>query len=135
MHDFSVDVSARTLSRDAEWLIQDCIGSVEALETLLLLRSRPDRAWTPEELADELRSNAASAARWLRVFNLHGLVSRDGGSYRYAPEPGRRSNAVDALSEEYAERRYSVIDRILSRPASAIRDLAEAFRIRPEEEP
>lgn len=125
---------ARAFPPEAEWLIRQVLGSVESLEILLLLRANPSRTWTGETVSDELRSNADSSSRWLARFAQHGLVETTDGTYRWDP-PQRERAAADVLAAEYAERRFAVIDRILSRGSDPVRDFAEAFRLREKEEP
>ena len=101
---------------------------MECLEILLLLRAHSARAWKAGDVADELRSNADSSARWLARLEARGLVQAVDGAYRWAPYERARA-AADVLAAEYAERRFSVIDRILRRGSSSVRAFADAFRI------
>ena len=113
-------------------LIVSHLDSVEHLDLLLLLRSKANRDWSPEEASQELRSDAASARKKLIELSSKGLVDRVGSS-RFA-FPARNADLgilVDALGEAYRDHRYSVIQTIFSKPIRALSTFADAFRIKP----
>jgi hypothetical protein len=112
------------------------INSVEQLETLLLLRSTRDREWTALQLSQELRTAADSASERLVDLESRGLLSKPRPSpptYRYAPRTPALERTVNALAGAYAERRYTVINLIFSKPVDKIRVFADAFRLRRKE--
>lgn len=114
-------------------LIAEDIDSVEQLEILLLLFQHPERTWTAESVARELRVSALSAGERLEDLTYDGLVVRvDGseGEYRYGPETPSRDEAVRGLATAYSERRVTVINLIFSKPVDKIRTFADAFRLR-----
>ncbi len=113
-----------------ERLIAAHIHSVEQLEVLLLLR-RDDRAWTAEEVARELSTNADSAMARLRDLTARGLAVVDdamAGSFRYRRGPDDRT--VSDLAECYAKRRVRVISMIFAKPPDGVQSFADAFRLR-----
>lgn len=95
---------------------------------MLLLGRTPERAWTIEELSDHLRSSARSVGLRLGSLVGHGLVAREGMSFRYAASPADDS-LVKQLGAVYEERRSSVIDQIFT-DRDPMRSFADAFRIR-----
>ena len=113
----------------ARTLIVEHIHSVEQLEILLLLRAEPDRDWTAEQINDRIKSSLSSVESRLGDLERSALVQREGNRYRYAPGP-ELAAAVTELANAYAERRYTVIDLIFSRPTDKLRVFARAFKLR-----
>ena len=112
-------------------LIADHIESVEQLEILLLLCRDPERAWSAEAVARELRISALSAGERLEDLARDALVvrERDGDlDYRYGPRDADQDEAVRGLVSAYAERRVTVINLIFSKPTDKISTFANAFR-------
>lgn len=112
------------------------INSIEQLEVLLLLHAQPQRFWTAEEVANELRIDASSAKD--RLQNLHQLnllspSSDSASSYQYAPSPHQVGQIIDELANVYAIRRVSVIQFIFSQPIDRIRVFADAFRLKKDD--
>lgn len=110
-------------------LIVDHIDSVSQLDVLMLLRSTPDRAWTPDEVARALVSRATAASGFLERLVGAQLVERDAAGYRYGPGP-RCEPVVDELAECYRTRRQTVTGLILGGGDDPVSSLADAFRFR-----
>lgn len=123
-------VSKDEIQEDVRKLIAEHIVSVEQLEVLLLLRSRPDETWTAERVSETVRTSPRSAEKRLSDLARRSLAEEapDGG-YRYAAS-GRFARAVGALAEAYAERRYTVIELIFSKPIENLRVYSDAFLFR-----
>lgn len=118
-------------------LIADHIDSVEQLEILLLLQQHPERSWTAESVARELRISPLSAGDRLKDMARSAILSRLQGSeaeYRYAPESPQMAEAVAGLATAYSERRVTVINLIFSKPVDKIRTFADAFRLRRDDD-
>jgi hypothetical protein len=117
-------------------LIADSIDSVEQLEILLLLLQRPERTWSAESVARELRVSSLSAGDRLEDLSRDALLARVKGSdeYRYAPASAELNEAVKGLATAYTERRVTVINLIFSKPVDKIRTFADAFRLRKKED-
>ncbi|HEX5752662.1 MAG TPA: hypothetical protein VFZ09_41040 [Archangium sp.] len=114
-------------------LIAEHIDSVEQLEILLLLHQHPERSWTAESVARELRISPLSAGDRLKDMARAAILARVQGSeaeYRYAPESPQMGEAVSGLAAAYSERRVTVINLIFSKPVDKIRTFADAFRLR-----
>lgn len=114
-------------------LIADSIDSVEELEILLLLLQNPERTWTAESAARELRISPLSAGDRLEELTREALLARVKGgeeAYRYAPGSPALDEAVRGLATAYTERRVTVINLIFSKPVDKIRTFADAFRLR-----
>ncbi len=108
------------------------IHSVEQLEILLLLHRHPERAWSADAVARELRIAPESAGERLEGMVHHRLFVRQGVSpkeYRYGPENMKLDDTVRDLAAEYMKRRVMVINLIYSKPIHKIRTFADAFRL------
>jgi hypothetical protein len=118
-------------------LIADHIDSVEQLEILLLLFQHPERSWTAESVARELRVSPMSAGDRLKDMARAAIFSKVQGAegeYRYAPESPQLAEAVAGLAAAYSERRVTVINLIFSKPVDKIRTFADAFRLRRDDD-
>lgn len=115
-------------------LVVQLIDSVVQLEALLLLHADPQRAWAPEDMAKELRIEAAGAQDQLTILasrGLVGIVDPDTGTYHYGPSSPELAEAVNGLAKAYADRRVTIIGLIYSQPATdTLRSFADAFRFR-----
>ncbi len=122
------------LEADVREFILAC-GSVSQLEVVLLLRRRPE-AWTPTRVAEELGITPEAASAQLSTLHDWGLLVPDPATfgYRYAPRVPELAALVDKVATAYAERRVRVIRLIYSRPATAVRQFSEAFRLRREDD-
>jgi predicted transcriptional regulator len=119
------------IPEDVERFIAEHVHSVEQLEILLLLHRTRARAWSPDEIARELRIDAGSAASRLEDLRARGLVAANGSpTYVYAPTSLEGDSVVTKLATTYSERRVAVINLIFSKPAANIRSFADAFRLR-----
>lgn len=106
------------------------VRSVGELEVLLWLRAHPQRAWTADEIARELRNNRNAATEYLRHFSRTGLAHEtEIGRYQYA-EDATIHELVTALADAYAERPVSVVDLIYAEPRDQVQLLADAFKIK-----
>jgi hypothetical protein len=122
-------VEADGLPNDVAAFIDQHIVSVEQLETLLLLQSRPDTGWTADTVSKELYTQADSASGWLVDLTRRRLLSEYEGTYRYGPPPDLAA-VVDALATLYVLRRIRVIGRIFATPKDVASAFSEAFRLR-----
>lgn len=118
---------------DVQRLIDEHITSVEQLEILLLLAARPDAAWTPKQVSEEIRTSTSSAVSRLEDLHAHGfLVAVNGGddAFQFQPSSQATRTAVEHLATIYRERRFTVIDLIFAKPIDRLRVYADAFRFR-----
>ena len=115
------------LSAKLRALINRAIDSVEHVEVLLLLKSQPQRDWTPQEIAAELRRSEASVAHRLRALTRVKLALGSESGYRY--QSGDADDTVEELAYEYEHRRVRLIEAIFSRSIDSARSFADAFRL------
>jgi hypothetical protein len=126
-------VSKNEIPEEVRKLIAEHIVSVEQLEVLLLLRSRPQEDWGPERVSEAIRTSSRSAEKRLANLAARDFITRtsDEPSYRYSTT-GKRDQAVALLAETYAEKRYTVIELIFSKPIENLRVYSDAFLFRKE---
>ena len=110
--------------------VRDSIGSVWALELLLLLRRGDDRVWSSAELVRELRSSDTAVADCLtRLVSMRIVTSTDAG-YRYQPSSSQTAYAIDELQKLYAAKPISVMKAIMTAPNEKLRIFSNAFRLK-----
>src|SRR5579884_1936787 len=119
----------RAFPSDVESFIAYCIDSVEQVDVLLLLASRPGEPRTIDDLSRDLRSSRRSVALRLSSLVAHGLVARDGMSFRYAAS-AEDDALVKRLANVYEQRRSAVIERIFKERPDPMRSFADAFRLK-----
>jgi hypothetical protein len=123
----------REFSDQFRTFVNKYITSVEQIEVLLILVANPERTWPVHEISAILRSSPNSIAARLDALARSRLAQGDlENGYRYAAS-GRSHEMVEQLQDEYAARRFSVIELVFSRPDAA-RSFADAFRLRDEHE-
>ena len=102
---------------------------------LLHLLRRPERGWSPEEVARELYSHPSSIVRRLAMLLGQGLLREiEPGCYQYAPRTAELHATVLRVAETYLERRVAVVTLIASKPIENVRAFSDAFRIRRNKE-
>lgn len=119
-----------SIPHDLAHFIQRCIDRLETLDLLLLLQSNAARVWTVQQLSNEMRSSRLATESALGMLLRHGLVAKDGDTFRFRPLTPELDQTTQRLAACYRERRTAVIAAIFSRPSEAVRSFAEAFRIK-----
>lgn len=119
-------------------LVHERVPSMDHIELLLLLVEHPDRQWSVDELATELRRPPAAVREDAEGLAASGLAARPAGAsparYAYAPEDARLRTAVDELVELYRRRPVTLVRLIYSRPSRSVASFANAFRLRKSED-
>jgi hypothetical protein len=116
------------LTPDLSAFIESAVPSVWALETLLLLRREPDRAWPADRLVAELRANVTLVGDCLAGLERAGLVLRDGDVFRFAPASPTLRALCDQLEAAYRERPVAVVNMIARRRPDPLKGFADSFR-------
>jgi hypothetical protein len=118
------------VTRDEELsqFVHEHIGSVWALELLLLLRATRERCWDAADLVRELRASAKLVSDNLSCFERYGLAVLERDGWRFAPANDCLEAIAARLAEAYREKPISTMSMI-SRP-DPIQSLAEAFKIK-----
>ena len=95
--------------------IATSIGSIWALELLLLLRRDPGRSWDAESLVRELRSSPTIISEALGRLQRVGLTAQDrSGTCRYDAASPRLDRLASELEKVYAARPTTVINAIVA---------------------
>jgi hypothetical protein len=88
------------------------LGTVWALELLLLMRGAPSHTWTGKELTAELRANLGMVGEILERLEALGLVARTTEGWIYRP----RSSDLEALcartERDFREKPFAMISLI-----------------------
>ena len=111
-------------------LIRDNLKSVWALELLLLMSRERARSWSADDLNRELRGSLGLVADVLVKFKQAGLVTEEGGHYRYRPATAELERAVHELESAYAARPLAVVKAVLAAPNEKIQTFADAFKVK-----
>lgn len=103
-------------------------NSVWALEIMLLLRAREERAWRVDELVREMRASQTLVVANLTALERAGLVSREADeTFRFAAANPLLSELCRRVAEAYRDRPVAVIS-LIAAPEDRLQQLAEAFR-------
>ena len=107
------------------------IDSVPHLEGLLLIWSSRPSPWTPEQLAERLFISRNAAENILQDLARRRLISTLTGppaQYHYDSDGDEKDRLVQAAATHYRGNLIAVSNFIHSKPGSAIREFARAFR-------
>jgi hypothetical protein len=128
-------VSEADIREDVRRFLAHHIESVVQLEVLLLLHAHPDRDYSSQQVASELRIDIAGADEQLVRLCAAGLLScteQPTPQYRFQPSTPELGETVKALARAYIDRRVTIISLIYSKPVDKIKIFTDAFRIRRE---
>lgn len=122
--------------KEAEILdfVRKSIGSVWALEVLLLLRRQPRRSWRIEEIVSELRSSPAAIEGASLLLENAGLVAsfRD-HTCRYQPASPALDQIGELVQKIYSAKPAAVIGAIFESQDEQLRTFAAAFKFKEKE--
>lgn len=126
---------AKGFSDKTEQFILNCVDSVEQIDILLLLFSEQS-PWTAESISKELRTSVNSAQKRLHSLEKLNLVKRDAhaNTYQFDFEHKNNSDLVTDLQSAYKTHKYKIIQMIFDKPQKPIKHLAEAFRLKQDDE-
>ena len=111
--------------------ITDSIGSVWALELLLLLKRDAGRGWTAEALVRELRSSPVVIAETLKQLQDAGLVMQDDArTSRYHAASPRLDDFASEIAKLYAIKPMTVIRAIVDVRTDKLRAFSDAFKLK-----
>jgi len=111
------------------------IDSVPELEALLLLWQQRPKAWSAEEVAKRLYTDADYARTVLLDLKRKELISAsiaEPDSFQYASDSERRNRIIGRTEEVYRRQVVRISTLIHSKPSSAVREFARAFRLTKE---
>jgi hypothetical protein len=111
--------------------VRSSIGSVWALEMLLLVGDRPERAWQRDELVRELRSSPAAVAGAALRLERAGLIAKVGDDgCRYQPASPELDHIGELVRKIYAAKPATVIAAIFEPPDAKLHAFIDAFKFK-----
>lgn len=120
---------------DLQKFIARHVESVEKLEILLLIGNSPEKAWSGQEVYQQIQSSPNSVNQKLKDLVAEGLAQREASDrFRFFPKTKELAEQVRAINEAYQTRRIKVIQSIFSESTEELRKFADAFRLKKEKE-
>lgn len=114
--------------------ITEKIKTVPHLEALLLLWSTRPKPWTAQDLAPRLYVDSETAGLILMDLVTEGLATDAGGVPKQCRCNAGLGELLKALEIAYRTDLIRISDLIHSKPSSAVREFARAFRFKKERE-
>lgn len=120
---------------EVDRFVMDRVDSVPHLEALLLLwRERP-QAWSAESLARRLWVKPDVARDILQDLVRERLIVAMSGSDEFSSQPDPEVDTLlGSLNDIYRAEMIRISTMIHSKPSSAVREFARAFRLKKEQE-
>lgn len=115
--------------------IADRIDSVPELEALLLLWQQRPNPWKTEDLARRLYIDPSAARTLLLDLRRKQLISATAAqpdTYQYDSDSEEQNGLISRAEELYRRQIVRISTLIHSKPSSAVRDFARAFRFTKE---
>lgn len=125
------------LNAPVERFIVAKIESVPHLEALLLLWNTRPKDWTAQELAQRLYVSTEAAGRILLDLLAEELITDTSclpKQYRCTSSSEESTRLLNTLDKAYRTDLIRISNLIHSKPASAVREFARAFRFTKERE-
>jgi hypothetical protein len=109
--------------------IRDYLGSVYALELLLLIKKNSSRAWHAVDLVRDLRSSATAVTEALSRLIQAGLVSENPtGRYVFAPLSPMHAKLAADIEKIYTSAPMSVMTAIVTAPGKSAEGFPRALK-------
>ncbi len=121
------------ISEAARAFIARHIYSVGQLEILLHVRSQGGPL-AAESVARDQRIDVERATDVLADLADRGLLQRTPDGFEYKPQTDGLAGEIDAVAEAYRTHRVTVINLIFAGPPPELRDFADSFRMRKDED-
>jgi biotin operon repressor len=107
------------------------IGSLYALELLLLIKRGRGKNWQSGELVRELRSSRTAVAEALNRLTKAGLVVENpSGGYAFAPTSPECERLADEIESIYTSKPISLVKAIVAAPDERLRVFSDAFKLK-----
>jgi DNA-binding IclR family transcriptional regulator len=126
-----------SLRKEVDRFILQEMPTVPHLEALLLVWNSRPKEWTVEEMARALYVAPAMAHSILQQLARRELLAAGSGdpeSYRYESASSKRNSLVEAVDAAYRRDLVRISKMIHSAATPALRDFADAFRFKKDEE-
>jgi hypothetical protein len=121
------------LSPDVVQFVNDTADSLERLELLVMLIESPDRWWDAASAAHAVGVDPTTSQRDLEHLATRNLLAVNLGttvSYRYEPGNATVRTASEAFAAAYRNNPRALYRLVVGRQNRAVRDFADAFRVR-----
>lgn len=121
------------ITAEVEQFVTKHLDTSEQVEVLLLLHSAPERTWSVDAIYQKILTSRESVGRQLELLCARGLAevrNAEPGAYAYRAQSPELEAAVKSLAAIYRQSPHRIIQLIYSKPSSAIRSFADAFRLR-----
>ncbi len=121
------------LASDVVQFVNDSIDSIEQLELLAMLIDSSQRYWDAASAGRALGVNPATAQRDLERLATRNLLAVNLGNevnYRFEPGNQRLRATTEAFATAYRNNAPALLRLVAERQKRAVRDFADAFRIR-----
>lgn len=122
-----------SISDETRRAIETHLRTVEELEVLLLLGRDPERYWSSIAAAEATGLPPRATADTLEVLASRNLLDVRLGEallYRFDPTAAELRAAANAILDAGWRQRAAVLRIILDLPSRAIRDFADAFKVK-----
>lgn len=112
--------------------IDACIDTVPQLETLLMMREQPGRAWSADEVAARVYIPVAEAAGVLEALRRRGLVAvaAAGTACKISLPDEARRRLIDEVARAYRSNLIRVATLIHEKPPASLKEFARAFDLK-----
>jgi hypothetical protein len=127
------------LPEDVRQLIRAAIPTIDALEVLVFLAQRPERAWPVAEIVAACEHAGVTdrrARESLAELGAAGMVAAEAHAYRLVPPQGALETALRDLVRAYRERPVTLIRTVYTiAEHERIQSFADAFRLKKKDAP
>jgi hypothetical protein len=112
--------------------LEENIDTVPQLETLLMMREKPDRRWLVADVASRNYITESRATDTLNALQRRGLVIAEESppKYRFNPPDDEVRALVAELALCYQRKLSAVTELIHSKPSASIKEFARAFDLK-----
>lgn len=124
---------AETIPEDIKEFVLQHIDSIADLEALLLLRRDPQKKWRATDAARRLYINERDSIEVMARLHARGFLALEGDAYFYHSSSPDLARTVDRVAEFYAKHLIPITNLIHTKPASRIREFADAFKLRKDD--
>jgi hypothetical protein len=125
------------LPDDIRRFLDGNIETIDQLEVLRVLGEKPDREWTPAQLAAGVQADPQAVAAHVAALHGRGLLTAEQRGPDLVSRHGARTpelqTLVGRLLQLYRERPVTMIKLVYERAKDPLRRFADAFRLRKEE--
>jgi hypothetical protein len=130
-------MAPQEITPEVRAFLADTVGSLEHFQLLLRLVQFPDRWWDVSTVVREAGLSPRDAQQALDHFakrNLLDIRISDDVRYRFQPGTEGLQAAALAAAEAFRQQPLAVVEAITGANRRSIRDFADAFRIRRDDD-